>query len=211
MLELALAARGRGLRPAYVPTGQSGIAIVGWGIAVDHVIADYLAGAADRLVREGAERGDLLFVEGQGALFHPNYSGVTLGLLHGSLPDVLVLAHQAGLRAIRGRDDLPIPPLPELVEAYEAASGPLRPVAVAAIALNTSALDEREARAALARAEEECGLPADDLVRFGRERMLDAVLAALERGGEPTGSQEPTGPRTFRMPRDAPIQTQRPA
>ena len=72
------------------------MAIAGWGIAVDHVISDYVAGAAERLVHEGAERGDLLFVEGQGALFHPAYSGVTLGLLHGSAPDLLVLVHKAG-------------------------------------------------------------------------------------------------------------------
>ena len=79
-----------------MPTGQTGVAIAGWGIAVDHVISDYVAGAGERLVHEGAERGDLLFVEGQGALFHPAYSGVTLGLLHGSAPDLLVLVHKAG-------------------------------------------------------------------------------------------------------------------
>ena len=80
----------------YVPTGQTGVAIAGWGIAVDHVISDYVAGAGERLVKEGAARGDLLFVEGQGGLFHPAYSGVTLGLLHGSAPDLLVLVHKAG-------------------------------------------------------------------------------------------------------------------
>ena len=95
-LELDRAARERGERSVYVPTGQTGVAIAGWGIAVDHVISDYVAGAAERLVHEGAEHGDLLFVEGQGALFHPAYSGVTLGLLHGSAPDVLVLVHKAG-------------------------------------------------------------------------------------------------------------------
>lgn len=179
-LELDLAARQRGLRSVYVPTGQTGIATAGWGIAVDHVIADYVAGAADRLVREGARRGDFLFVEGQGALFHPAYSGVTLGLLHGSLPDALVLAHKVGLKGIQGREDVPLPPLPELVEAYEAACRPLKPTRVAAIALNTSALDERAARAAITRTEDECGLPGDDVVRFGADRVLDAVLAALE-------------------------------
>ena len=95
-LELDRAARERGLRSVYVPTGQTGVAIAGWGIAVDHVISDYVAGAGERLVHEGSERGDLLFVEGQGALFHPAYSGVTLGLLHGSAPDLLVLVHKAG-------------------------------------------------------------------------------------------------------------------
>ena len=78
-LELDRAARQRGLESVYVPTGQTGVAIAGWGLAVDHVISDYVAGAAERLVNEGSERGDLLFVEGQGAIFHPAYSGVTLG------------------------------------------------------------------------------------------------------------------------------------
>ncbi len=118
-LELDRLARERGERSVYVPTGQTGVAIAGWGIAVDHVISDYVAGAGERLVREGAERGDLLFVEGQGALFHPAYSGVTLGLLHGSAPDHLILVHKAGARSIRNYPDLPIPPLTELIAAYE--------------------------------------------------------------------------------------------
>ena len=100
--ELDMAARGRGIGSVYVPTGQTGIAIAGWGIAVDHVLSDYVSGAAERLVDEAAERGELLFVEGQGSLIHPAYSAVTLGLLHGSSPDVLVLAHKAGATAAGG-------------------------------------------------------------------------------------------------------------
>jgi uncharacterized NAD-dependent epimerase/dehydratase family protein len=179
-LELDRAARERGLRSVYVPTGQTGIAIAGWGIAVDHVISDYVSGAAERLVLEGSERGDLLFVEGQGALFHPAYSGVTLALLHGSAPDLLVLVHKPGTTGIRNYPDLPIPPLPELIAAYESVAAPVRPTRVAAVALNTSDLGEGAARAAIAAAKEETGLVADDVVRFGAERVLDAVLQALE-------------------------------
>jgi uncharacterized NAD-dependent epimerase/dehydratase family protein len=178
-LELDRAARERGLRSVYVPTGQTGVAIAGWGIAVDHVISDYVAGAGERLVLEGAERGDLLFLEGQGALFHPAYSGVTLGLLHGSAPDVLVLVHKPNATAIRNYPDLPIPPLPDLIRAYESVAAPVRPTRVAAIALNTSDLDEQTARAEIAAAEDQTGLVADDVVRFGAERVLDAVLQAL--------------------------------
>jgi uncharacterized NAD-dependent epimerase/dehydratase family protein len=179
-LELDRAARERGERSVYVPTGQTGVAIAGWGIAVDHVISDYVAGAAERLVNEGAARGDLLFVEGQGGLFHPAYSGVTLGLLHGSAPDLLVLVHKAGATALRNYPDLPIPALPELIEAYEGAARPVRRARVAAVALNTADLaSDGEARAAIAAAESETGLVADDVVRFGPERVLDAVLAAL--------------------------------
>jgi uncharacterized NAD-dependent epimerase/dehydratase family protein len=179
-LELDRAARERGLRSVYVPTGQTGVAIAGWGIAVDHVISDYVAGAGERLVREGAERGDLLFVEGQGALFHPAYSGVTLGLLHGSAPDLLVLVHKAGAGAVRNYPDLPLPELPELVAAYESVARPVRPTKVAAIALNTAELgSDDEARGAAAEAERQTGLVTDDVVRFGPDRVLDAVLAAL--------------------------------
>jgi uncharacterized NAD-dependent epimerase/dehydratase family protein len=178
-LELDRAARERGRRSVFVPTGQTGVAIAGWGIAVDHVISDYVAGAAERLVHEGAERGDLLFVEGQGALYHPAYSGVTLGLLHGSAPDLLVLVHKASATAIRNYPSLPIPPLPELVAAYEGVARRVRPARVAAIALNTADLDEHDARAAVGEAQEATGLLADDVVRFGADRVLDAVLEAL--------------------------------
>ena len=184
-LELDMAARERGLRSVYVPTGQTGVAIAGWGIAVDHVISDYVAGAGERLVLEGAERGDLLFVEGQGALFHPAYSGVTLGLLHGSAPDLLVLVHKPNATHNRNYPDLPIPPLNELIAAYENVAAPVRPTRVAAIALNTSDLDEDAARAAIADAERETGLPADDVVRFGADRVLQAVLDALDTTAKP--------------------------
>jgi uncharacterized NAD-dependent epimerase/dehydratase family protein len=179
-LELDRAARERGERSVYVPTGQTGVAIAGWGIAVDHVISDYVAGAGERLVHEGAERGDLLFVEGQGALFHPAYSGVTLGLLHGAAPDLLLLVHKAGAQAIRNYPDLPIPPLPELVAAYEGVARRVHPTRVAAIALNTADVEsDEEAHAAIEAARSETGLVADDPVRFGPERLLDAVLEAL--------------------------------
>lgn len=181
VLELDRAARARGRRSAYVPTGQTGVAIAGWGIAVDHVVADYLAGAAARLVAEGAARGDLLFVEGQGALFHPAYSAVTLGLLHGLLPDALVLAHRAGATVIGDYPSVPLPALAALVAAYEGTCAPVRPTRVAAVSLNTEAIsDDAKARAACAAAQEETGLVADDPVRFGAERLLDAVLAVLE-------------------------------
>jgi uncharacterized NAD-dependent epimerase/dehydratase family protein len=102
-LELDLEARRRGIRSVFVPTGQTGIAIAGWGIAVDAVVADFIAGAAERLVVEGAARGgEVLWVEGQGAILHPVYSGVTLGLYHGSVPHLLVLCHEAGHTEIEG-------------------------------------------------------------------------------------------------------------
>jgi uncharacterized NAD-dependent epimerase/dehydratase family protein len=179
-LELDRAARARGLASRFVPTGQTGIAIAGWGIAVDAVVADFIAGAAERLVVEGRERGgELLMVEGQGSLSHPAYSGVTLGLIHGSAPHAYVLCHQAGTTEIEGFPGHPLVPLPELVELHERISLPARPATVAAIALNTRTLDETAAREAIVAAEAETGLIADDPVRFGADRLLGAVLAAL--------------------------------
>jgi uncharacterized NAD-dependent epimerase/dehydratase family protein len=175
-LELDRAAQKRGLRSVFVPTGQTGIAIAGWGISVDAVVSDFVAGAAERLVVDGAEQGDLLWVEGQGALLHPAYSGVTLGLMHGSAPHAYVLCHLAGSTAIEGYPEHPIPPLSELVELHERASLPARPARVACIALNTRELGDAEARAAVAEAEADTGLPADDPVRFGAGKLLDSVL-----------------------------------
>src|SRR5436190_9658313 len=177
--ELDLEARERGLRSVFVPTGQTGIAIAGWGISVDAVVSDLLAGAAERLVVEGGRRGDLLWVEGQGAILHPVYSGVTVGLMHGSAPHLYVLCHEVGRTIVEGDPTAsPILSLSELVDLHERMSLKLRPARVAAIALNTSAVSEQEAREAIAEAEEETGLPTDDPVRFGAGKLLDAVLNA---------------------------------
>jgi uncharacterized NAD-dependent epimerase/dehydratase family protein len=178
-LELDRAARARGERSVFVPTGQTGVAIAGWGIAVDHVISDFVAGAAARLVEEGAARGDLLFVEGQGALTHPAYSGVTLGLLHGAQPDVLVLCHRAGETVNGDYAESPLLPLDELVDVYERAAGWVRPAKVAAVALNTRGMDDDQARAAADEATRLTGLPATDPVRFGGDALLDAVLGSF--------------------------------
>jgi uncharacterized NAD-dependent epimerase/dehydratase family protein len=175
-LELDREARARGIRSQFVPTGQTGIAIAGWGISVDAVVADFIAGAAEQLVLEGVRRGgDVLFVEGQGSLLHPAYSGVTLGLIHGSAPHAYVLCHKADESVVDGDERYPIPPLSELVDLHERISLLARPAKVLAIALNTRDLDEESARRAIAEAEAETGLPADDPVRFGAGKLIDAV------------------------------------
>jgi uncharacterized NAD-dependent epimerase/dehydratase family protein len=180
-LEFDLAAQRRGLKSVFVPTGQTGIWIAGWGIAIDAVVSDFLAGAAERLVVEGAARGgELLWVEGQGSLVHPAYSGVTMGLMHGSAPHAYVLVHKAGATHTEGYPDHPLPPLPELIELHERASLPLRRAKVVAIALHTGALAEDEARAEIEQVEQETGLPVDDPVRFGADTLLDAVLRRMQ-------------------------------
>jgi uncharacterized NAD-dependent epimerase/dehydratase family protein len=175
-LELDAEARRRGVASEFVPTGQTGIAIAGWGIAVDAVVSDFIAGASEQLVLEGVARGgEVLWVEGQGSLLHPAYSGVTLGLVHGSAPHTYVLCHMAGEPFVDGDERFPIPPLRELVELHERMSLLARPAQVAAIALNTRLLDDAAARRAVADAEAETGLPADDPVRFGAAKLLDAL------------------------------------
>jgi uncharacterized NAD-dependent epimerase/dehydratase family protein len=178
-LELDREASRRGVASEFVPTGQTGIAIAGWGISVDAAVADFIAGAAERLVVEGHRRGgELLLVEGQGSLLHPQYSGVTLGLYHGSAPHLLVLCHKAGQQYVADDERFPIPPLRELVDLHERMSLIARQARVACIALNTRDLNEEEARRAIEAAEEETGLPAGDPVRFGAERLVDALVPA---------------------------------
>jgi uncharacterized NAD-dependent epimerase/dehydratase family protein len=177
-LELDRAARTRGLASLFVPTGQTGIAIAGWGISVDAVVADFIAGAAERLVVEGHQRGgELLFVEGQGSLSHPAYSGVTLGLFHGAAPQTLVLCHRAGTSEIEGFPGHPLLSLAELVRLHELVALPTCPTKVVAIALNTSGLDASAAAHARLAAEQEAGLPAADPIRDGAATLLEAVLA----------------------------------
>jgi uncharacterized NAD-dependent epimerase/dehydratase family protein len=177
-LELDREAKRRGLKSIFVPTGQTGIAIAGWGISVDAVVSDFTAGAAERLVVEGVERGgEILWVEGQGALLHPAYSGVTLGLIHGSAPHAYVLCHLAGTSEIEGYPGHSLRSLPELVEMHERIALPKRPAKVEAIALNTRHFDEEAARAEIAAAEADTGLPADDPVRFGPAKLADALIS----------------------------------
>ena len=179
-LELRNALNRRGHRARFVATGQTGIFIEGWGIAVDAVVADFIAGAAERLVLQGAEDADIVLVEGQGSLIHPGYSGVTLGLLHGTCPDALILCHQVTRDHIgdyHGREPwVWIPPLSEMIEIYESAAAPVRPTQVIGIALNTFDLEDDLARAAVRRATRETGLPATDPVRFGAEPLVEAVV-----------------------------------
>lgn len=182
-LQLARELNRRSVRTRFVATGQTGIMIEGWGIAVDAVVADFIAGAAERLVLEGSREADIVLVEGQGSINHPGYSGVTLGLLHGSCPDGLILCHQSSRRHIgdyREAAWLAIPPLERYVEWYEAAAGMVHPSRVLGISLNTYDLSEADARRACEEAARLTGLPAIDPVRFGNEPLVDAIIAARE-------------------------------
>jgi uncharacterized NAD-dependent epimerase/dehydratase family protein len=184
-LELKAALEGEGVRVGFAPTGQTGILIEGWGIAVDAVVADFIAGAAERLVLRAAEGADVVLVEGQGSLVHPGYSGVTLGLLHGSMPDALILCHQPSRKCPYGGGGayrwMALPSVGEMITLCERAIRPLRESKVIAIALNTYDLSEEEARAAIERIERETGLPTTDPVRFDPAPLVRAVQAAAGR------------------------------
>jgi uncharacterized NAD-dependent epimerase/dehydratase family protein len=173
----------RGLRTRFVPTGQTGIMIEGWGIAVDAVVADFIGGAAEWLVLEGSTDADIVLVEGQGSINHPGYSGVTCGLLHGSCPDALILCHQATREFIgdyRKASWLKIPPLSEYIRLYETVARVVHPTKTIGVALNTFDMTEEAARAACDAAAKEAGLPTVDPVRFDPTPLVDAVVAARE-------------------------------
>jgi uncharacterized NAD-dependent epimerase/dehydratase family protein len=180
-LQLVRGLNARGLRTRFVATGQTGIMIEGWGIGVDAVVADFIAGAAERITLQGAEGADVVLVEGQGSINHPGYSGVTLGLLHGSCPDAMILCHQASREYIgdyRKASWLRIPPLSEYVEVYERIAGMVHPSKVVGIAMNTYDMTDDEARAACERAAAETGLPCTDPVRFDPVPLYEAIEAA---------------------------------
>ena len=175
-LQLRDGLRRRGHSVAFAGTGQTGILIEGWGIAVDAVVADFIAGAAERLTLDAAKHGDIVLVEGQGSLVHPGYSGVTYGLMHGSLPHALVMCTQPSRTAINNNPWVAIPPLPEFIAMHERMLAPLRPAKTIAIALNTFDLSEAKAKDAIRRAEDETGLPATDPVRFDPAPVVDAIV-----------------------------------
>jgi D-glutamate N-acetyltransferase len=177
-LQLIRSLNASGLRTRFVATGQTGILIEGWGIAVDAVVADFVAGAAERLVLQGSTDADIVLVEGQGSINHPGYSAVTLGLMHGSCPDAMILCHQSTREYIgdyREAAWLRIPPLSEYIRLYETIGAAVHPSKVIGISLNTYDMSDDAARRACEAATRETGLPATDPVRFDPAPLLNAV------------------------------------
>jgi uncharacterized NAD-dependent epimerase/dehydratase family protein len=184
-LELRRSAVAAGQSVVFVPTGQTGMMIEGWGVAVDRLVSDFTQGTVEWLVEEGEARGDWLLVEGQGSLDHPAYSSVTLGLIHGATPQAMIMVHKPG-QATHDFDHLPeasfpIASLPGFIELHEQVAGLIAPSKVVAVALNTSRYpDDAEARRIIAEIEAETGLPADDPVRFGGDRLWAAVREGVD-------------------------------
>jgi uncharacterized NAD-dependent epimerase/dehydratase family protein len=172
--ELARALRRDGTRAAFVPTGQTGILIEGWGVAVDRVPGDFMARVVEDMTLSALEKAGLVVVEGQGSINHPGYSGVALAIIHGCCPDAMILCHDASRSEIQGFG-IAIPPLAELVRMHEMMTAPVLESRVIAVALNTHGLSEAEAAKRVAEAEEETGLPATDIIRWSPARLVRAL------------------------------------
>ncbi|MBI4429694.1 MAG: DUF1611 domain-containing protein [Ignavibacteriales bacterium] len=165
----------RGLKADFIGTGQTGMLIRGRGIAVDSIISDYTAGCIELEVdRSVAEGYDYIFVEGQGALTHMGYSGVTLGLIHGTMPDAMILCHQP----TRLKDDygLPLPDLNKVIKLHEETVQFFRPTKVVGIGLSSVGLTDKESTESSEKIERETALPAVDTFRFGGAKLADALV-----------------------------------
>ena len=173
-VEMAKEAKKHGWNSHFVPTGQSGIAIFGEGVPIDSIMGDFMSGAIEEFLIEKSKAYDLLCVEGQGTIIHPGYSGVTLALIHGSLPDAMILCHHPGRRIVKSYQ-VKIPPLNQMIKLHEDLTRPIKPCRVTGISLNTEMLGDEEARAEIERVEEETGLPAIDPVRFGCDKLMEAL------------------------------------
>jgi len=182
-VEVSKGIRELGVDAQFVATGQTGILIAGAGIAVDRVIADFVAGAAERLVLDNQDH-DVIVVEGQGSLFHPRYSGVTLSLLHGLMPDGLILCYEMGRTTIFGMESIPLAPLERVIAFYEEAANLMHPCRVVGVAVNGQRFGDDEVAAECEQVEHRLGLPACDVIRHGPGKLADAAVALKQQLGK---------------------------
>lgn len=164
----------RGLDARFLATGQTGMMIAGVGCPIDCVVADFVNGAAEKLVLANQQHA-ILLIEGQGSLFHPSYSAVTAGLLHGCLPQAMILCYEVGRTTIHGHDHLPLPPLSEVKHVYETLAAAMMPSQVIGIAMNSRKVSADEAEQQRERLEREFMLPVCDVFRHGPDPLVEAV------------------------------------
>ena len=178
-LAIARGLRERGADATFRATGQTGILIAGGGMPIDAVVSDFVAGAAE-LLSPAAAPTHLDVIEGQGSLFHPAYAGVSLGLLHGSQPDMFVVCHDPGRTHILGYPHSRLPPIEDVI-AHTVALGRVTNPAIrcVGVALNTARLGAAAAQAEIDAVAQRLGLPAADVMRGGPAfaRLLDACLS----------------------------------
>jgi uncharacterized NAD-dependent epimerase/dehydratase family protein len=173
-LEMAKEAQKHGWNSCFVATGQSGIVIAGEGVPIDSIIGDFMSGAIEGFLIEKSRTYDLLCVEGQGTIIHPGYSGVSLALIHGCLPDAMILCHYPGRERIKSYR-IKIPPLTEMIRLHEDIARPVKPCKVIGVSLNTQSLTEKEAKREIEKVKKETGLPAVDPVRFGCGKLAEEL------------------------------------
>lgn len=174
-LALEAGMRARGLLADFRATGQTGVFISGRGVAIDAVVADFIAGAAEYLT-PAADPRHWDVVEGQGSLFHPSFAGVTLGLLHGAQPDAFVVCHEPTRTTMRGVSH-PLPSIREVIDLTIACGRLTNPeIRCTGLSVNTAALAEDDARRLLAEISDSHGLPAVDPVRFGVDPLVDRLM-----------------------------------
>ncbi|MDJ0704508.1 MAG: DUF1611 domain-containing protein [Leptolyngbyaceae cyanobacterium MO_188.B28] len=177
-LELHKASLKRGLRSKVIATGQTNLMLGDDGVALDAVRVDFASGAVEKMIMRYGSDHDILYIEGQGSLLNPA-STATLPLIRGTQPTHLILAHQAGQTHIRNLPEFVIPPLTKVIHLYEtvaAAGGIFDPVKIVGIALNTSSLKEERALEAIKQTTLDTKLPCTDVIRFGTDLLLDAIL-----------------------------------
>ena len=175
-VEVARGLKARGRDAKFIATGQTGIMIEGDGLPIDCIVADFVSGAAEKLVLANQHH-DILLVEGQGSLVHPSYSGVTLSLLHGCAPQALILCYEVGRETVTGVESVRIPPLAEIKRIYEVMANVHQPCKIIGIGMNSRRLSAADAENERERMRSEFGLPVCDVLRHGPDELVDAVLA----------------------------------
>ncbi|HED12718.1 MAG TPA: DUF1611 domain-containing protein [Gammaproteobacteria bacterium] len=171
----------QGVATDFRATGQTGILIAGGGVAIDAVVADFISGAAETLSPSSAE-GHWDIIEGQGSLFHPSYAGVSLGLLHGSQPDWLVLCHEPLRQHMRGLPKQSLPTITTCMTMTLQAAQLVNPgVQWAGCAINTQAMDPPQAKTYLGELSDELQLPCVDPLRDGVSSIIRRLpLASIQ-------------------------------
>lgn len=174
-IELAKAIRDSGHSTKFVATGQTGIIIEGDGCPIDCVVSDFLSGAVEKQIL-AQQHHDILLIEGQGSLAHPRYSAVTLGLLHGCMPQGMILCYEVGRESINGMPHVGLKSLAALCEAYESMANMMAPSKVIGVAMNSRLVSAEAAESERTQVQKELGLPVCDVLRHGPDDLVAAVL-----------------------------------
>ncbi len=172
----------RGHDAKFIATGQTGIMVEGDGFPIDCIVADFVSGAAEKMVLANQHH-EILVVEGQGSLVHPSYSGVTLSLLHGCAPHALLLCYEIGRETVTGVESVKIPPLANIKRMFELMSNIHQPCKIVGIGINSRRVDTAAAAEERKRIKAEFGLPACDVIRDGPDELVEAVLAFKNTSG----------------------------